>query len=658
MVPQAAEVEPRSSVHKQILKVEQKYAGRLSKFSEKWRNITNNSYILQCVQGYHIPFDCIPFQNKPPQSKKFTNTEIKEIKKSIESLISINAVNKCKPRNDQFISPYFLVPKPNNRTRFILNLKSLNKFISPPHFKLEDYRSVKNIVTPNLYMAVVDLKDAYFVIPINQSHRKYLRFIFEGNLYQFNCVPFGLATAPFLFTKMLKPLIQFLRAKGLMSINYLDDFLLLGSSREDCLNNLNITISMLESLGFIVNYDKSSLYPERRCKYLGFIFDSEKMTIELPLEKRDKGLEAINSFLKLSTCKIRTFAKLIGQLISFCPAVKYGWLHTKLLESQKYLALKHNGGNFEGIISINNIITDELNWWVRKIPISKEVLKIQKFKYEIFTDSSGTGWGVYCNGERTHGFWSAGELRHHINYLELLAVFYGLKCFVKDDYKCSILLRIDNTTAVSYINRMGGVRHKKLSGLTKEIWQWCEARDLWIFASYIASKQNVEADNQSRVKNIETEYSLKCSCFEKIVATFGTPDIDLFASTVNAKVQNYVSWKRDPGSIAVDAFTISWTNTYFYAFPPFCLVAKVLNKIIADRAEGIVVVPLWKTQPWFPIFKRLQISCEIYFPPDPNLLTSPSRCSHPLWKKITLVTAQLSGNRFYDEKSQKTLVEL
>lgn len=653
MVSQTAEVEPGSPIRQQSLEVEQNYAGRLRNFYGEWQKITTNSYILQCIKGYCIPFECNPIQSKPPKSRKFNNNELIEIKKNIKSLLLINAIQKCKPKRNQFISPYFLVPKPNNKNRFILNLKALNKFISPPHFKLEDYRSVKNIVTPNLFMASVDLQDAYFTISVNKEHRKYLRFIFEDDLYEFTCVPFGLSTAPFLFTKILKPLMQFLRTKGLMSINYLDDFLLLGYTKEECLNNIHVTISIIETLGFIVNYNKSCLYPKTKCKYLGFIFDSQTMTIELPLEKKNKGLVAINSFLKLKTCKIRTFARIIGQLISFCPAVKYGWLHTKLLEREKYIALKHNEGNFEGQIRINNIIADELKWWVRKIPISYEVIKIQEYTYEIFTDSSSTGWGVYCNGERAHGFWSVKEIKHHINYLELLAVFNGLKCFARNVFKCSILLRIDNTTAISYINRMGGIRHKKLSKLSRKIWQWCEARDLWIFASYIASKQNVEADNESRAKYIETEYSLNDRVFKEIVDTFGTPEIDLFASNINAKVQKYVSWKRDPASIAVDAFTISWKNTYFYAFPPFSLVARVLNKIITERAEGIVIVPFWKTQPWFPIFTRLQISDPIFFCPDPELITSPFRSSHPLWKNITLVTARLSGNLFHDAEFQK-----
>lgn len=86
--------------------------------------------------------------------------------------MAIDAIQECQPKKRQFISSYFVVPKLNNDFRFILNLKALNEFISPPHFKLEDYRSVKNIISKNLFMASIDLKDAYFVIPINKKYRK------------------------------------------------------------------------------------------------------------------------------------------------------------------------------------------------------------------------------------------------------------------------------------------------------------------------------------------------------------------------------------------------------------------------------------------------------------------------------------------------------
>ena len=76
-------------------------------------------------------------------------------------------------------------------------------------------------------MSTLDLKDAYFLIRIHDTSRKYLRFIFNDRLYEFNVLPFGLSTAPFVFTKIMKPVIKLLRSCGYMSTVYLDDILLM-----------------------------------------------------------------------------------------------------------------------------------------------------------------------------------------------------------------------------------------------------------------------------------------------------------------------------------------------------------------------------------------------------------------------------------------------
>lgn len=244
----------------------------------------------------------------------------------------------------------------------------------------------------------------------------------------------------------------------------------------------------------------------------------------------------------------------------------------------------------------------DLSWWEENILHRVSSIENREFSLVIFSDASLTGWGISCGNSKTHGLWSQTEKLHHINYLELLSAFFGLRCFAKNLKNCNILLRIDNTTAISYINRMGGVKFKKLSELARMIWKWCEEREIFIFASYIASKDNIEADSESRVTNFETEFELAEVAFKKIIRKFGYPEVDLFASRINAKCEKYVSWTKDPGSFAVDAFTISWGEFFFYAFPPFILITKVLQKIKAEKAEGIVVVPQWPAQPWFPLF--------------------------------------------------------
>lgn len=101
-------------------------------------------------------------------------------------------------------------------------------------------------------MATIDLKDAYFLVSVHKSFRKYLRFRFQGILYEFNCLPFGLNIAPRVFTKIMKPVLAHLRKLGFLSNVYLDDFLLIGNDFLSCQRNVSKTLDVLGKLGFLI----------------------------------------------------------------------------------------------------------------------------------------------------------------------------------------------------------------------------------------------------------------------------------------------------------------------------------------------------------------------------------------------------------------------
>lgn len=509
---------------------------------------------------------------------------------------------------------------------------------------MEDYRTVLKLLDHNYYMATLDLKDAYFCLAVNEHDKKKLRFIWKSQMYQFNVLPFGLCTAPFVFTKLLKPVLKYLRSSGLISVNYLDDFISIGQSYTECAYNIETTMNVLQSLGFIINREKSVITPNTECKFLGFIFNSEDMTLCLPQEKKQRIIDKTVELLRTKKCTIRYFAKFIGILTSSCPAVRYGWMYTKVFEREKFLALG-NSDNYNRKMVIAESVREDLRWWQLNIKNSCCPIRGNDYHLEIYSDASTSGWGVACGDQSSHGNWTEPELTMHINILELKAAFYGLKIFASKLQCCDILLRIDNKTAICYINRMGGVQHTQLNDLARTIWQWCELRNIYVFASYIKSSDNVVADYESRKINVDTEWELAEYAFTEITDKLGVPTFDLFASSQNYKCRRYASWKLDPYSEIVDAFTFNWKNLSFYAFPPFSIISKVLQKIIKDQAEGILVVPYWRSQPWYPLWTKLIVSDTIFFSPNKYLLHSPFRPYHPLHADLTLVAARLSGSR-------------
>ncbi|KAL7306209.1 hypothetical protein TKK_0001650 [Trichogramma kaykai] len=538
-------------------------------FIKNWAKITTDKTILSWLSGVKIQFSRRPVQRMEPKTPKLTAGEENEIFKLLGELMMKGAIKKCKPKAGQFLSSIFLRQKADGSHRLILNLKGLNKFIDTNHFKLEDGRTVAKIMEENCYMASIDLKDAYYLIPMHKSYRKYLRFKHNKNYYEFSCLAFGLNIAPYIFTKLLKPVVAHLRNQGLKSVIYSDDLMLFGKTYNDCLLNVNRTKALLIDLGFIINDNKKSkLIPSLRCKYLGFIYDSQNMTIELPEEKVEKIKKIINLELN-QKIKIRKLAEIVGYLTSCCSAVNYSWLYTKSCERAKFLALKSNKNDFNRSMNITFEMIEELTWWKSIDKKSKNTIKRPKYDQEIFSDASLTGWGAVCNGVRTHGHWNNTEKNQSINFLELMAAYFGLKIFTRDVKNCQILLHIDNTTAISYINQMGGVQYENLNTITRRIWQLCENKNIWIFATYIASADNKEADLESRRIKDNTEFQITDEMFNLICCQLGEVEIDLFATRENAKCKKYVSWHKDPKCYALDAFTIEWKDHYFYAFPPF-----------------------------------------------------------------------------------------
>ncbi|XP_039305579.1 uncharacterized protein LOC120357864 [Solenopsis invicta] len=276
----------------------------------------------------------------------------------------------------------------------------------------------------------------------------------------------------------MKPVMGYLRAQGLLSVDYLDDMLLIGKDYKECYMNIKVTRILLESLGFILNKEKCRLIPSKQCRFLGFDIDSHKYIISLSKEKKQKILDLISNMINRSECKIRDFAQLIGNLVAACPGVQYGWAHIKTLEREKELALIFNGVNYEGKMLISVGIKTDLLWWERNLPKAFANFKNTSLDKVIFTDASTSGWGAVLENKEIHGFWTKKEKREHINLLELKAIWLALQSFEAEIKNCHILLRVDNTTAIAYINKMGGIKYQRFNTIAMQIWHWAEKNNI------------------------------------------------------------------------------------------------------------------------------------------------------------------------------------
>jgi hypothetical protein len=343
---------------------------------------------------------------------------------------------------------------------------------------------------------------------------------------------------------------------------------------------------------------------------------------------------------------IREVASLVGTLIAAAQGTKWGKLYFRKLEKEKCQALKISKGNFDDVMTIVRGKFD-ICWWLSAEKNIPQPMKNGEFAHTIFSDASNAGWGAHWNTKHTGGRWSADEQTAHINWLELKACWLALKTFVNNEKNVHILVRLDNTCAIAYINNQGGVI-EKLNNLAFDLWEWCKIRNIWLTAKHIPGTENSLADRRSRVFKDNSEWSLHPDLFQMVVNFGGNPDVDLFASRLNYKVKKFISWEPDPLSFETDAFSVSWKDLGLsYMFPPFSVIGKALSKIKDDRAVALVVVPKWETQHWFPLLHELNTSGgePLYLPMSKNSITLPfdENVTHPIWHRLNLVCYRLSG---------------
>ena len=153
----------------------------------------------------------------------FNGQQHEIVQNEIQSLLLKGVLRESHSEPGEFVSTIFLHPKNDGSFRMILNLKQFNESVEYHHFKMDTLDTVTRMMKPGCFMASVNLMDAYYTVPIHSNHQKYLKFMFNGTLYQYTCLPNGLSSAPRIFTKLLKPVYSTLHNKGHLSSGYIED---------------------------------------------------------------------------------------------------------------------------------------------------------------------------------------------------------------------------------------------------------------------------------------------------------------------------------------------------------------------------------------------------------------------------------------------------
>ena len=254
---------------------------KLNQCWEKWETLGSSPKVVNILrEGYTLPFRFRPHLTRSPTviSNYHNPTKQSFLLEALYQLINKNAVEPVEnPNSLGFYNRLFLVPKPNNRWRPILDLSTLNTFLNTGSFKMETPETIRTFLQAGEWVTSIDFKDAYFHIPIHSQSRKYMRFHLQGRSYQFKALPFGLSTAPMVFTR-------------------------------------RTLVTLCQELGWLVNREKSDLVPQQVFNFVGYQFDLKEGRVRPTEEHWQTLTDKIRSILSDPVCPVRKFMSLIGLL--------------------------------------------------------------------------------------------------------------------------------------------------------------------------------------------------------------------------------------------------------------------------------------------------------------------------------------------------------
>ena len=256
------------------------------------------------------------------------------LEQEVYSLLEKGAIEHVPPpvRESGFYSRYFKVPKKDGGLRPLLDLRHLNRSLRRFRFKMLTNPIIVSQIQSEDWFVTIDLKDAYFHISILPSHRKFLRFAFGGEAYQYRVLPFGLALSPRTFTKCMDAALAPLRLEGIRVLNYIDDWLIMAQSRELVIRHRDVVLARIQSLGLRLNTKKSVLTPAQRTTFLGVVWDSVTMRAQLSPARIEYILTTVSRLKLGQAVTVKHFQRVLGLMAAASSMIPSGLLHMRALQ--------------------------------------------------------------------------------------------------------------------------------------------------------------------------------------------------------------------------------------------------------------------------------------------------------------------------------------
>jgi hypothetical protein len=641
--------------------------GRVPHCIPEWISIGTPEWILEGIsEGFKV------YLTQPPSQIRFRKLPLLPDQKDwvAEKILDYLERGNLVETSDRpsIISPFFLVPKDGpKKYRLVIDLRYTNSItLSRPKIKMENLEDFLPFIGRNTFMVTMDLQDYYLHFPLHKDfqnliaielgedilskilelEKKNLPMAKRRSRYlQFTTLTFGWKDSAYISIKIMKVVMKYLRSNGIKICNYGDDSLIVEDSIESCKESRDFVAKTFDQLGLKIQDLKTQWEPSQTIRFLGMILNSKMQKIFIPKPKM-KDLYALMSILKKESMLPRRFlAKIAGKLNSVQLAFLPARYCTRPIYNNLNLIKEFSHPNW---------------WWSQKIPISEGTkliadwflsnakkwngrsFNLQESTIILEGDASSLGFGCVLNEEQfIQGTWDLMQSEDHINVKELKTLLLGIEKWKDQLSQKEITIKTDNQVAYYYLKKAGG-KIDSLNSIARKIWQICLEKDIHIArVVWIPSEENHFPDILSR--GMDTiEWELSNDVFHLISERFGRMDIDRFASDKNTKLPRFNAWNISLGikAEALDAFSQDWSKDINFVNAPFNLIPRILKLIQNQKANTIMLIPLWKGQMWFQTALSLASNTM-------EILLSPLNCfgkgnvtpeplKNPMWKFLII----------------------
>ncbi len=467
------------------------------------------------------------------------------------------------------ILPLTVVSKKGGKLWLVLDCRHLNHAISCPSFKQEGLDFVSSQIRTGDRLLSADISSGFHHLRISLRERKFLCFTWRHHTFCWTVLPFGVKSAPYLFSSVIKEVVKYFRASDIRCTAWVDDFLFMIG--QDVLNTQETFIhATFHNLGVTLNEQKCDFSPTPTTSFVGFLVHSEGDKgpwLQVPAKKISALHRLLRRVLLQSSVSARTLACLTGKCVSLSRAVIPG----KLLLRNVYRCISQKL-DWNSHIFVDRATRADLEWWIQALPNwNGRPLLQANVHQQIYTDASGMGWGGWTsqNNVDEGGTWTTRQVLHHSNVKELMAVWETLRSLPNVHNKV-IQVISDNVSTVACINRLSS-SSDRMASVMRQVLAWCENRDVTLVAHHLSGVQNTRADHLSRVL-YRHEWQLNPLIFQQLNAMWGPFQVDRFASASTALLPVYNSLFLDPHMSGVDAMAQDWRGTNNWWNPPFALL--------------------------------------------------------------------------------------